>query len=107
MHKRQLGLSILIGLSVLGCKEDQPKLPTIKLCDYVVSEINDRSKDFLDCRLTNGNTEWQQIIKISDIPAIPNTENEKVICTTLNNITALRIFVENTQRWVDNNCNLN
>lgn len=105
MHKRQLGLSILIGLSLVGCREDQPQLPTIKLCDYVIAVEADRTKDYLDCRLTNGNTEWQQIIKVSDIPLFPASPNEKVVCTTLNNITALRIFADNTNNWINNNCN--
>ena len=105
MRKKQLGLSILIGLNLVGCREDQPQFPVIKLCDYVVAEVADRSKDFLDCRLTNGNTEWQQIIRVVDIPAVPKNDNEKVICTTLNNVTALNIFQEKTDNWIRNNCN--
>ncbi len=104
MRRKMLGVSILIGLAVSGCKEDQPVFPVVKLCDYQVVDLEDRSKDQLFCTLTNGDQEWEQIIAVKDIPAFPATSKEKVVCTTLNNLTALRIFADNTQNWINNNC---
>ncbi len=106
MLKRKLGLITLIGLAVItsSCKEDQPRMPVIKLCDYLKPDPKDPSKDYLFCKLTNGDESWEQIIPIVSIPTNPQSPNEKVVCTTLNNLTALKIFSDNTQSWINNNC---
>ena len=102
MNKKLLGVSLLIGLAVTGCKTGSPKFPVIKICRYIVGEP--RSKDILYCTLSNGNTEWEEIIKVKDIPKVPATDKEVVVCTTLNNLKALKIYKDNMERWINNNC---
>ena len=104
MRKSLLGVSMCLGLAVSGCKEDQPRMPIVKLCDYVQPIPDDPTKDYLNCFLTDENATFVVRIPILNIPVIPETSRDKVVCTTLNDVTALRVFAEATQYWINLNC---
>jgi hypothetical protein len=92
----------ILSLSIFGCKHGQPQFPNIKTCRYIKGEVLEQ--DFLYCKLVNGG-DWVQEIKIVDIPKVPTTEKDVVICTTMNNYTAVMQFKRETENWIEKNCN--
>lgn len=102
-------LIILTSVSLLscaGCKLNEwfntlPRFPNIKTCELIKGATEE--ENILHCKLINGGA-WEETIHIRDIPKVPTTEKEVVICTTRNNITALLQFRRELEAWIPKHC---
>lgn len=96
-------LSILMGASSCQTKVGQPKMPNIKTCRLIKGASIE--EDFMSCRLYFGGEFYEEVI-IKDIPKVPETSKDIWICTTMNNDAAMRAYARETQKWIDNNCQI-
>lgn len=102
------GISILILLiligSLNGCKQfqTQPDFPNIAIGPVIRADTLEDSYVYL--KLIDGPDTWERRVYFRDIKIDEKDPKQQLVCTTMNNFTALQIYRGNLEDWIANHC---
>lgn len=78
-----------------------PLPPVVRDCRLIIMDKKEES--YLYCVKTDGSN-WEQRIKIKELPTVPQNSEEMIVCTPLTDYLNGQKYKEKLTRWIKREC---